>query len=129
MSIRVREDIFLRLEQLAVGTQHSKNEVIQSILEYGLDHVKAVNRKLYVAPDVLAAAKEQPGALCERLKQLRIAHYLTQQRVADRLGVDRSTYAYYECGKSTPPLKILCALAELFGVSLDDLLGRKDNSQ
>ena len=65
----------------------------------------------------------------ERLKQLRKEHHLTQQNVADRLGVKLRTYQYYE-GKDDkshrPDLETLVALADLFEVSVDYLIGRTD---
>ena len=59
----------------------------------------------------------------ERLKAIRKASSLTQQTVAAALGVDRSTYTYYETGKTSPDLLTLARLAQMFGVSTDELLG------
>ena len=61
-----------------------------------------------------------------RLKDLRKQAHLTQQAVADRLRVDRTTYTKYENGRVCPDQQGLVALAELFGVSVDYLLGRDD---
>lgn len=61
-----------------------------------------------------------------RLKELRKQAHLTQQAVADRLRVDRTTYTKYENGRVCPDQQGLVALAELFGVSVDYLLGRDD---
>lgn len=49
-----------------------------------------------------------------RLKAARNACGLTQQQVADIVGIDRSTYSYYELGTLTPPDDILVMLAYLF---------------
>ncbi len=65
----------------------------------------------------------------ERLKQLRKEHHLTQQNVADRLGVKLRTYQYYESDADTshrPDLETLVALADFYGVSVDYLIGRSD---
>ena len=59
----------------------------------------------------------------ERLKAVRKASMLTQQIVATALGIDRSTYTYYETGKTRPDLPTLVRLAQMFGVSTDELLG------
>ena len=37
----------------------------------------------------------------KKLKRLRENFNLTQQQVAEALGIDRSTYAYYELGRTT----------------------------
>lgn len=60
--------------------------------------------------------------LHEKLKDFRKAAHLTQQQVSDTIGVKRSAYAYYEIGKSTPKLNILKKLADLYGVTIDELL-------
>ena len=65
----------------------------------------------------------------ERLMQLRKEHHLTQQNVADRLGVKLRTYQYYESDADTshrPDLETLVALADFYGVSVDYLIGRSD---
>lgn len=59
------------------------------------------------------------------LTKLRKNARLSQQQVADILKINRSTYAYYETGKSKPKLPTLKKLAAIYGVSLDDLLGRE----
>ena len=46
----------------------------------------------------------------------------TQYQVARHLHIDRSTYTYYECGKTEPSVKTLWELARFFGVSCDELL-------
>lgn len=58
----------------------------------------------------------------EILKSLREQHGLSQQEVADKLKVDRTTYVKYESGSSKPVRK-LSELAALFGVTTDYLLG------
>ena len=63
-------------------------------------------------------------ALRQRLIGLRQKEGLLQRDVAHQLHIDRSTYSYYERGKTNPPLDILIKLADYFGVSLDYLAGR-----
>ncbi len=61
-----------------------------------------------------------------RLRTLRRQRKLTQQAVADRLRVHRTTYTKYETGCVTPDQQGLVQLAEIFGVTVDFLLGRGD---
>ena len=63
--------------------------------------------------------------LQQRLIGLRQKEGLLQRDVADQLHIDRSTYSYYERGKTNPPLDILIKLADYFGVTTDYLLGRE----
>ena len=46
------------------------------------------------------------------------------REIADAIGVARSTYTRYESDKRLPYIYKLCALADYFDVSLDDLVGR-----
>ena len=47
---------------------------------------------------------------------------MTQQEVADRLGVSNKTISKWESGGGFPDIAILPALAELYGVTADDIL-------
>ena len=58
----------------------------------------------------------------ENLKKLRIRKNLSQEALAEKLGVTRQTIAKWELGESTPDIMLCVSLAELFGVSLDDLV-------
>lgn len=64
--------------------------------------------------------------ITEKLKLLRTLEGLSQQHVADRLHISRSTYSYYELGESKPPLDALCALAEYFEVNIGYLIGTEE---
>jgi AbrB family looped-hinge helix DNA binding protein len=57
----------------------------------------------------------------DNLVQLRKINQLTQEGVAEAVGVARQTVAKWEAGETVPDLEKSQALAELFGVSLDDL--------
>ena len=74
-----------------------------------------------VHPDVLQ--KGPNLKLAQNLRTLRESNGLTQKRVAQYLFIDRSTYSYYECGKTQPSLKVLTRLAEFYGISIDALVG------
>ena len=58
----------------------------------------------------------------EKLHQLRTDNHLTQQDVANRLGMTKSNISYYETGIKTPPADILIKIARIFHVSTDYLL-------
>lgn len=60
----------------------------------------------------------------EKLKELRKAHNMTQEQVANCIHVSRPSYTQYELGKKRPSLEILVELAKLYKVSLDYLVGR-----
>lgn len=58
-----------------------------------------------------------------QLRYLREMHGYTQNEVADKLYVDRTTYTWYELGAVQPQIDTLVRLANLYGVSVDFLLG------
>ena len=58
------------------------------------------------------------------LKKYRVkVNNLTQQKLADALGVSRSTVAMWENGKNEPDNAMLTKIAEYFHISTDELLG------
>lgn len=64
-----------------------------------------------------------------RLKELRTKNKLTQQDIALRLNIARSTYNGYEQNFSEPNIETLSNLADYYNVSLDYLVGRDYNNE
>lgn len=62
----------------------------------------------------------------QRLRDLRARESYTQQELADKANIARSTLAMYEQGHRKPDFEILDTLADFFDVSFDYLLGRSD---
>ncbi len=62
-----------------------------------------------------------------RLKDLREDKDLVQKEIAAVLGIDQRVYSNYEIGKREIPVRLLCALADFYGVSTDYILGRTSN--
>lgn len=58
-----------------------------------------------------------------RLKTLRIKKKLTQQQLADLLGLTKSVISAYENGLRYPAYDVLIKIARIFKVSTDFLLG------
>ena len=63
--------------------------------------------------------KNYMNTIGKQLKTLRKSQKMTQQAVADRVGITRATLSNYEIDRRTPDLKTLRKLAECFGVNLD----------
>ena len=60
--------------------------------------------------------------LKDKLKECRLRCGFSQQQIGDVLNTHRSTYSFYESGKTEPSVENLRLLAMIFGVSLDELL-------
>lgn len=52
----------------------------------------------------------------------------TQEQLAEKIGVSRQAVAAWEKGESTPDIAKCIALADLYGISIDDLVGHSDSS-
>lgn len=61
------------------------------------------------------------------LKRYRLNCGFSQQMVANTLNIDRSTYTYYETGKSMPSLNTILILKNLFGIPYEELLSCFDS--
>ncbi len=57
----------------------------------------------------------------DNLMQLRKYHHLTQEELAEKVGISRQALAKWESGETMPDLERSRILAEIFGVSLDNL--------
>ncbi len=58
------------------------------------------------------------------LRELRTKRNLTQQQVADYINCSSVVYSRYESGTRQPSIDVLLRLADLFGVTVDVLLGK-----
>lgn len=62
-----------------------------------------------------------------RLRDLREDHDLSQEQIAELLGIQQTVYSRYERGAQTIPLQHLVTLAQYYTVSTDYMLGLTDN--
>ena len=66
--------------------------------------------------------------LGETIKEQRTAHGLSQETLAEAMGVSRQAVTKWEAGQSAPSSEKLIALAKLFHISLDELIGNETAS-
>lgn len=57
----------------------------------------------------------------KQIKQMRLERKLTQEQLANQLGVSRQAVSNWENNKNLPDLELIIAISKLFSVSLDDL--------
>jgi len=69
------------------------------------------------------------SAFAERIVRLRIEKGLSQQQLAQSLGVKRTVVSYYESGDRLPSLDVIVEMSRVFNVSTDYLLKGKDASK
>lgn len=69
------------------------------------------------------------GKTGERLLAYRKAHGLTQEQLAEKVFVTRQAVSKWERGESLPDLEVLVALAEIYGVTLDEIVRGESGAQ
>lgn len=58
----------------------------------------------------------------DRLQELRKSHGYSQEALSEKLGVSRQAVSKWERGESSPDTDNLIALANIYGITLDDIL-------
>ena len=87
--------------------------------------IKALRK--YIRSEPIRKEKaESARSLGEVLKRHRAACKMTQEFVAESLGVSRQAVSKWESGKSDPSTSNLIALAALFGTTAEELLKEID---
>lgn len=89
--------------------------------------VKAL-KKYINSKDVREEKKVVAKSLGEALKENRIRCQMTQEFVAETLGVSRQSVSKWENGTSDPNTSNLIALAKLYGISPEELLKSIESS-
>ena len=67
--------------------------------------------------------------LGERLRQLRRERKVSQKELAEYLGISVRGYQFYESEDNEPNIKMLTALADFYGVTIDYLVGRSEERE
>ena len=67
--------------------------------------------------------------LAENIKKFRKEHAFTQEQLAEALGVTVGAVYKWEAGLSTPEIKLILELADVFEVSVDVLLGYEQQNE
>lgn len=83
--------------------------------------IKALRRHLRSA-DSGKQAETVRKTLGETLREKRVDRGLTQELVAESLGVSRQAVSKWESGKTDPSTANLLALADLYGMPIEELL-------
>ncbi len=62
--------------------------------------------------------------IANTLKEHRETHPLSQSQLAKLTGISQQKLSYYESGKHSPPIEDCITLADFYGITLDELVGR-----
>ena len=91
--------------------------VVYAVMQ-GIKALKKYNR----TEEVRKEKAEVRRSLGEVLKEHRVRCKMTQEFVAESLGVSRQAVSKWETGSADPSTSNLLALAKLFGISAEELL-------
>lgn len=69
------------------------------------------------------------GNFANIFRSLRLKSGLTQQEMADKLNISRSSIGMYENGEREPSFELLESIADFFNVDMNYLLGNKETSE
>lgn len=69
------------------------------------------------------------GSFAQVFKDLRTKSKLTQQEMADKLNISRSSIGMYEGGEREPSFELLEQIADYFNVDMNYLLGKSELSE
>ena len=58
-----------------------------------------------------------------KLKELRLSHNLSEEELADQIGISIKTYRNYESGKTKPRINTFKKIVLALGTTADELLG------
>lgn len=97
--------------------------VVYAVMQ-GIKALKKYNR----SEEVRKEKAEVRRSLGEVLKEHRVRCKMTQEFVAESLGVSRQAVSKWETGTADPSTSNLLALAKLFGVSAEELLRQVDRT-
>ena len=64
-------------------------------------------------------------SLGEKISKMRKKKGISQEKLAEMLGISRQAVTKWESGKGNPDTENLLRLSEIFGVSLDELCGKE----
>ena len=67
-------------------------------------------------------------SISNNLRQLRLNSGLTQEQVAEKIGVTRQALSSYESGRTRPDIDMLLRLSEVYGTDIDGVVYGQDRS-
>ena len=90
--------------------------------------IKAL-RKYINSSEIRSEKKDVKASLGETIKRYRIDRKMTQEFVAERIGVSRQAVSKWESGASDPSTTNLISLARLFDITPEELLRNVTNNE
>ncbi len=123
-AIGIGKSTYQNYEQGISGAPLHRLLQLSDYLDVSLDYLSGHSDARIPVSGRLNVVEREPFS--QRLRKIRKSHSMTQKSVAEQIGIISRTYIKYEHGEITPPLDKLLKLADLFEVTVDELVGRTD---
>ena len=118
--------------QMAVNLDTSKSNISKyeaGTVEPGMEKINEIARFFKVTTDYLFGMETGGNTMLgKRINELRKSSGMTQEELGKKLGVVKSTISLWESDSSEPNHAATIALAKLFGVTTDYLLGAEGDA-
>lgn len=62
-----------------------------------------------------------------QLKKYRLENKLTQQVLADKIGINKTTYSNFETGARNPSLRVALKIQKITGIPVETLFGEESD--
>ena len=127
----VKQPIYQKWESGVRKPSYENLSMLACIFDVSLDYLLgdyleiSKERYLKFKKQKQKQKEEKKNLFSVRLKELRKKNQLTQQRLADEIGVNRVNITRWEKGKREPSFENLIKLADILNTTTDFLLGRK----
>ena len=104
------------------ATESSKKDIKRQLLSLVLQAPVAYT-------EAIESKEDKKMTFAQKLKEMRTRAGMSQEKLAEKVGVSRQAITKWETDKGAPDMDNLMALSDLFGVSVDELLGREARRQ
>ena len=123
----VRQAVYAKWENAKMKPIYENLSMLACIFDVSIDYL--LSEYIEISKErllKLKAEREKMKVFPQRLEELRLKKGLTQQNIADEIGVNRGSYSNWENGKREPSFEILLKLASILNTTTSYLLGEKN---
>ena len=98
-----------------------RNSIDILFIEYKMFYSLFIISKIFVTIQYFSGLEACGMDIGKRMKELRIQYGLTQQELADLVGVSRQTIMQLERNRYNPSMLLAYSIAKVFDVTIEDL--------
>ena len=124
----IQQAVYQKWESGNRKPSYENLSMLACIFDVSIDYL--LNDYLEISKETFLKLKkekeeEKKKLFSSRLKELRLQHGISQEELAEQIGIKRNSYSDWENGKCKPSYEKLEKIADFFEISLDWLFGRE----